>query len=450
MGKINKDNLRKTIYYLKKNGLKNTLFAAAERLQRKAYDDYTYEMPLEEVLNEQRKRKWEKPVLFSIIVPVYHTPEQYFRELTESALRQTYPYFELILADAGKDEHLKGITEDYKDDRIRYIELTENAGISENTNQGILQAKGDYVALLDHDDLLTADALYEIADAIEKAVSKGRRPIMLYSDEDKCNGDGSVFYDPHFKEDFDPELLLTNNYICHLMAVKADVAKRLLLRKEYDGAQDFDFVLRIAAETEIDDILHIPKVLYHWRCHIGSTAANPESKRYAYEAGRRAVENYIKDKGWNAQVKHLKHLGFYRIEYQQDIFEQRPEIGAVGGRILDRKGKISDGMMDEQGKVVFAGLKDGFSGYVNRAALVQQAKGIDVRCMRINPACRELVISALDPSGLSDDFLCKDGSVNWTKLPQEADYRAISMALSDALREAGYILLWDPEMCVKL
>ena len=463
MGKLNLDNLRKTVYYLKKNGIKSTVLAAAERLQKKEYDDYTYTSPSAEELEAQRQRIWDNPIKFSIVVPVYHTPEKYFRELMDSVLGQTYPYFELILADAGKDQQLKGVAESYGDCRVRYIKLQENAGISENTNQGILQAQGDYVALLDHDDLLTTDALYEMASVVQSAREAAAGiesetfglPVLIYSDEDKCNGEGNVFYEPHFKQDYNEDLLLTNNYFCHFTAIRTDVAKNLLLRRQFDGAQDFDLVLRVTGEAmkEVqavnhiprNRIVHIPKVLYHWRCHTGSTAANPESKRYAYEAGKRAVEAYVKLKGWDAEVRHLKHLGFYRVNYKEDIFEVRKEIGAVGGRVLDR-GKIVGGMMDEQGNVGFAGLKDGYSGYVNRAALVQQAEALDVRCMRLSPVCRGIVQEKI---GLTECF-AEDGTFLWKKLPKNIDYVDISLKMSRIIRESGYVLLWDPMQCTRL
>lgn len=446
MGKLSKDNLRKTVYYLKKNGLKNTILAAAERLQKKEYDDYTYEAPAVSVLENQRQRVWKKQAVFSIVVPVYHTPEIYFKELVDSVLGQTYPYFELVLADASKDNRLEGLSASYQDERIRYVKLSDNAGISENTNQGILAATGDYVALLDHDDILTLDALYEMADALEKAEGYGIKPVLLYSDEDKCSGDGSVFYEPHFKKDFDAELLMTNNYICHFTAVKAVIMKQLLLRKEYDGAQDFDLVLRVTGNAKKAEVVHIPKVLYHWRCHTGSTAANPESKRYAYEAGKRAVQYHVENRGWNAQAEHLKHLGFYRVNYKEDIFEVRPEVAAVGGRVLNKQNKLVGGMMDEKGKVIFSGLRDGFSGYVNRAALVQQAEALDIRCMKVRRECFETVEMILGVNGAFE----ADGRIRWDKLPQGVDIIALGLQVSKALKEAGYVLLWDPEMCVKM
>lgn len=446
MGKLNRDNLRKTVYYLKKNGLKNTILAATERLQKKEYDAYTYESLPQSLLDEQSKRCWKEQVVFSIVVPLYHTPAGYFKELVESVLNQTYPYFELVLADASKDRSLESLAKAYGDDRIRYKKLSDNAGISENTNLGILEASGDYIALLDHDDLLTLDALYEMADALDKAKGCGIDPVLLYSDEDKCNGDGSVFYEPHFKQDFDPELLMTNNYICHFTAVRADIMKQMRLRKKYDGAQDFDLVLRVTADAQKEEVIHIPKVLYHWRCHIGSTAANPESKRYAYESGKRAVQYQVDRKGWKAEVKHLKHLGFYRVNYLEDIFKVRPEVGAVGGRVLNRNHMLIGGMMDDAGIVAFKGLRDGFSGYVNRAALVQQAKALDIRCMRVCPECVGLVQEIIGV----EDCIGEDGNVLVENIPQEVDFIGLSLKVSDSLRQAGYVLLWDPQISVRV
>ena len=228
---------------------------------------------------------------------------------------QTYRRWELILADAGgareialdwaqrngmrvcsfsSDANLcpktgemqdKLQNREWHDGEIVILRLTENAGISENTNRGIEAAAGGYIGLLDHDDLLTPDALYEMAAAIRKRNGNiaETQPLALYSDEDKCDGDGKRFYEPHRKTDFDGELLLSNNYICHFLVMEAGLMKRLKLRADFDGAQDFDLVLRAFAAGAA--FLHVPKVLYHWRCHEASTAANPRSKSYAMRRG---------------------------------------------------------------------------------------------------------------------------------------------------------------------
>ncbi len=439
MGKLNKDNLRKTIYYLKKNGIKNTVYAMAERLQKKDTDSYTYVAPADEALQAQREKLWKMPVTFSILVPVYHTPKQYMQELLDSVKGQTYPFFQLILLDAGEKQECREVIEklvnDCKDERIQYYKLCQNVGIAENTNVGLEYATGDYIALLDHDDLLTPDALYEMAKAIEEAKEQGIELVMIYSDEDKCDGEAKHFYEPHFKKDFDRELLLTNNYICHFTAIKAEIFRELKLRGEYNGAQDFDLVLRVAEKCKEDSklVCHIPKVLYHWRCHDTSTAANPASKMYAYEAGKRAVEDCIRKRGLKARVEHLKHLGFYKVVYEEDIFTVRPEIGAVGGSILDKRSKIVGGLQDAKGKVIYEGLRKGFSGYMNRAALVQEAEVLDIRCMRINPVCEKLVSPYLaDLRGQTEE-----------------EVKETSRKVCMTLREAGYLLVWNPECTVK-
>lgn len=478
MGKLNKDNFRKTIYYLQKNGLKNTLYAVAERLQKKETDFYTYEAPTEAVLQAQRERSWEKPVTFSILVPLYHTPVNYFKEMVESVLGQTYPYFQLVLLDASEENAaaiIEGEAESdsakqaqagesqlqaatlgklaagYEDKRICYYKVMENKGIAENTNAGLEYATGDYIALLDHDDFLTADALYEMAAAIEEGKKRGMELALLYSDEDKCNGEATAFYEPHLKKDFDLDLLLTNNYICHFTAVKAEVFQELQLRGEYNGAQDFDLVLRVAGRflNQQQLICHIPKILYHWRCHTSSTAVNPASKTYAYEAGKRVVEDFVKKQGWKAHAEHLKHLGFYRVIYDEEIFSQRPDLGAVGGSILDKSQKIIGGMMTASGEVVYEGLKYGFSGYMNRAALTQQAEALDIRCMMVNPACQSILEKTLQELQLTlEDYqkIEQQGKVSG----KDMDLSMLSRKVSQELREAGYGLVWDPQWIKKL
>lgn len=214
---------------------------------------------------------------------------------------QSYPHWELILADATEDRSVEetlmqqgflkeqptdGETEPVAaDPRIRYVHLKENAGIAANTNQALPYAKGEYIGLLDHDDVLTPDALYEMADAVTQAYDRGVKAAFIYSDEDKCDGEETRYYDPNHKENFNYDLILSNNYICHFLVMDAELMKRLQFRPECDGAQDYDLVLRAVAEVLATDgqageksILHIPKVLYHWRCHEASTAANPHSK----------------------------------------------------------------------------------------------------------------------------------------------------------------------------
>lgn len=449
MGKISIDNLKKTAYYLRRNGFRKTVGAAAERLSGRTEPDYHWIPVSSEVLKEQRERASSlSGVKFSIVVPAYRTPERYLREMLESLLRQSFPCWELILADATEDDSVKDVAESCKDARIRYHRLSSNGGIAENTNAGIDLATGDYVGLLDHDDVLTENALYEMASAVRQAGEQGIRLQLLYSDEDKCDGEMRTFYEPHFKGTFNPDLLLSNNYICHFMVLQKDLIQELRLRGEYDGAQDFDLALRAAARLagREEEIRHVPLVLYHWRCHARSTAANPQSKMYAYNAGRRAVEAFVAEQGWNAKVENTEHLGFYRLEYQGNIFEMRPEVGALGGRLVSR-GKITGGRMDQEGRILDEGLPVSHSGYMHRAVLQQDAEVLDIRNVELRTELRPLFSRIL---GVDYRTLPGTEIFDAAALPEKSDPVRASVELSNALRREGYRLLYLPERARKI
>ena len=322
---FNVTNLKKTYYYLKRNGVMQTIGAALERVQAPYFADYDYVLPSKQELELQRNMEWKNPPVFSVVVPAYETKEEFLEILIKSMLEQTYSYWELVIADASSSDKVKKQCEKYKDNRIQYFSLENNAGISENTNQGMEKATGDYIGLLDHDDYLTPDALYEMASAIKKGKENHLEYGFLYSDEDKCDETGTHFYDPHFKTDFNLDLFLTNNYICHFCVMKKKLVQNLRFRKEYDGAQDYDIFLRAVGELwkqnpKVEEtIYHVPKVLYHWRCHNDSTAANPQSKRYAYDAGRRAVQDFVNQRGWDATVEEMAHVGFYKVVYKDGV-----------------------------------------------------------------------------------------------------------------------------------
>lgn len=450
MGKVNKANLKKTISYLKRNGLGKTWYAVRERLEERRQRPYDWTPPSEEQLERQRT-DWEEKGLsasFSILVPAYRTKPEYLRELLDSLCRQTYPKWELLLADATEDRSVERVAEEYADARIRYIRLKQNGGIAENSNQALPYITGEYAGLLDHDDVLTPDALYEMAAAIEAGRRRGNIPRMLYSDEDKCNGDRTLYYEPNFKEDFNLDLLLSNNYICHFLVMEKKLIQKLKFRLEYDGAQDYDLVLRAAAtlgEKE-ETILHIPRVLYHWRCHTGSTAENPESKRYAYEAGRRAVQDFAEGAGWGARTEDTDHVGFYRLLYEGDIFESRPDVGTVGGRLVCR-GRIAGGRLTKEGEMMYAGLPVRYSGYLHRAVLPQDAYAVDLRNIQVRPECRELFRQI---TGISYQTVPGTDIFDVSRLPGDCDLLRLSLELGRAVREAGYRNLYLPERTVKL
>lgn len=470
MSKLNRANINKTIYYLKRNGIKKTVYAVLERLEERRQSPYKWEPIGEKELEAQRQtvKAWEKqdilPV-FSILVPTYRTKEAYLRELVESLLNQTYPEWELILADATEDDSVEQVVQTYTDSRIRYTRLARNAGISENTNQALVLATGEYVGLLDHDDVLTPDALYEMAKAIhDRKEQYGDEPWMLYSDEDKCNSDMTHYYEPNFKEAFNLDLLLSNNYICHFLVMKREMMQQLKFRPEYDGAQDHDLVLRAAAylrEKKGCDqgcggaacdlvrmrngehlIAHVPKVLYHWRCHSASTAENPQSKLYAYESGRRAIQDFVEKAGWKARAVETAHVGFFTLEYEKSIFAQRPDVGLYGGNLV-RRGKIVSGRLDKAGKCLYENLSIHYSGYLHRAKLSQDACAVDIRNICVREECRQLfekitgvTYAEKSGTGVFDAFL----------LPENCDYVALSLQLCEAARQAGYRVLYRPEI----
>lgn len=306
---------------LKRYGFRGLVFKTLERSKSPmlAYTDcYRRYMPAEEELRVQRAKKLPYAPLVSIVVPAYETPENYLRELMDAVLAQSYPNWELCLADGSKTDGVERIVAEYaaKDLRIRYQKLQKNGGISDNTNGGFAMAKGEYIALMDHDDLLTKNALYEMVQCLNASYTEEERAYaMIYSDEDKISADGSVHSRPHFKPDFNPEFLRHNNYFCHFLMF----SRKLLetaggLRKEYDGAQDYDFVLRCVDAGAV--VHHVPKILYHWRIHEGSTAGNSADKAYAFDNGCRAIEAHLRRCGEPGKAEVTTNLGVYRIRYQ--------------------------------------------------------------------------------------------------------------------------------------
>lgn len=451
MGILKIGNLRKTYYYFRKNGLKNVFYAAAERILDQRGKEYRYQAPSEAELAMQRKKAEKYSYLFSILVPAYETKAEYLREMIDSVLGQSYPRFELILADASETGAVRKVAEEYTDERIKYLPLAENKGIAENTNAALAHARGDYVALLDHDDLLAGDALFEMAEAIGRSAGKGRLACLLYSDEDKGNGAMTEFYEPHWKPGLNRDLLFSNNYICHFLVMKRELMQKLKLRRGYDGAQDYDLVLRAVGELvyegekDREAVVHVPKVLYHWRCHRDSTAENPKSKEYAYEAGKKALEDFMESRGWKGSVSHTRHLGFYHIEYENHIFDQRKEVGVVGGKLLDRKGRIAGGIYNAKGKCLYLGLNRNFSGYMHRASLCQEAYAVDLRCMRVR---KELWGIFEDVFGISYKETNIGGLRQFCYDGMNAGVHGgldKCMEFGRRVRRAGYTVVWMPD-----
>lgn len=273
-------------------------------------------IPNAKKLKKQRAEKLDYEPCISIIVPTYKTPEKFLKEMIDSVRNQSYENWELCIGDGSVTEDtVKNVVESYqkKDKRIKMICLSENLGIAGNTNAALSIATGDYIALLDHDDILAPDALYEVVKWMNEHYKD--ETDVIYTDEDKVSFDLKDYFEPHFKSDYNLDLIRSNNYICHLFVAGKSIVDQVGgFRKEYDGSQDYDFILRCIEQSK--HVEHVPKVLYHWRCHPGSTAANQESKMYCYEAGKRAIEDHLKRRGEDGcQVVMTEHLGFYHVIY---------------------------------------------------------------------------------------------------------------------------------------
>ena len=329
IGALSPEHIKKGYRYLQRHGVKQFLIRLIERFQSQDIDYETWfalNKATEQELERQRGAVFAKPVKISIVVPLYRTPERFLREMIESVCAQTYGNWELCLADAsplaeakkgkpadgGEKTALTDVIHGYlqKDSRIRYERLKSNDGISGNTNEAMKMATGDFIGLLDHDDLLEPDALYEVMAQIDADA----RVDVVYTDEDKINRKGTKHLIPNMKPDFNLDLLRSNNYICHFLVVRRSLIEKTGgFRKEFDGAQDYDFIFRCTEEAR--KTAHVHRVLYHWRTHSGSTSDNPDSKLYAFEAGKRALEAHLARNGVQARVEETDDLGYYRVRY---------------------------------------------------------------------------------------------------------------------------------------
>lgn len=274
-------------------------------------------------LAKQRDSSLCEHPLISVVMPVYMPDLGHLKQMISSVQSQTYSQWELCIACGGiqSDEvrsYLNGLSSQGRNIKVKF--LKENLGIAGNTNKAIEMAAGEWIAFVDQDDLLRADALYEYARAVHMNCADA-----VYCDEDKLDDRTGIFFEPHFKPDFNLDLLLCNNYICHMLMVRASIVRMAgELNPELDGAQDHDFILRCCEHTV--KFVHIPKILYSWRCHRDSTSMNPGSKLYAYEAGKRAIEAYYRRQGIQAEVKPMELRGWYRTSFKP---EETPLVSVI-------------------------------------------------------------------------------------------------------------------------
>ena len=315
--KLNPYTIQKGFRYLKHYGPKEFWIRLHERFEPEEvpygpwYEAY---IPDAAELEKQKKHKFGYTPQISVAVPAFRTPEVFLRQMIQSLLDQTYPNWELCIANGSpEDTAMAAVLKEYssRDRRICVRNLDENLGIAGNTNAALTMAGGEFVGLLDHDDLLAPNALYEIV----KKLNEDRQLDVVYTDEDKVTTDLSEHFQPHLKPDFNLDLLRSNNYICHFFVARKSIVDKVGgFRQEFDGAQDYDFIFRCVEEAS-GRVGHVPEILYHWRTHKASTADNPASKMYAFEAGRRAIEAHLKRMGVEGEVSHTPDLGFFRVKY---------------------------------------------------------------------------------------------------------------------------------------
>lgn len=323
----------KTVWKIISTGdLRNTRVVLSGIISRQANAiDYTDWIKLYENLDETELFKQSKLSLalnqqprFSIVVPTYNTPGQILTEFIESVLAQTYPNWELCIADdASSAQHIKATLERYitQDNRIKVVYRTSNGHIAEATNTALAIATGEYICLMDHDDVIAPNALYEFALKLNEDASLD----FIYSDEDKLSFDGKLRFEPHFKPDWSPEYLECCMYTAHFACYRAEIMRRTGgFRKEFNGAQDYDFMLRFSEHMK--RVAHVPKVLYHWRAIPGSTATSMDNKEYVVDAAIRALEEHIGRTGRLAFVKSSQYRGCFHARYQ---VEGNPKVSIV-------------------------------------------------------------------------------------------------------------------------
>lgn len=317
LANLNMRNLKKAKMYLQRNGLKSTIARLKQGVKpTMLYDSWFKAHRVSDIeLATQRYAVFAYKPKISIIVPTYNTPIKLLDEMIQSVMNQSYGNWELCLADASDANSAtrKAIIEYSKqDERIKVNELTQNYGISGNTNKALEIATGEYTGLLDHDDFLEANALYEVVKMLNEYPYDS-----LYTDEDKYEMDTGKFADPNFKPDFAIDALCSHNYITHFFVARTELIKEVGgEHSEYDGSQDYDLIFRCTEKS--NRVGHIAKILYHWRIHPGSTAGDPEQKLYCYESGRKAIQDHFERIGVPAAVEILgkPYWGLYHVKYE--------------------------------------------------------------------------------------------------------------------------------------
>ena len=267
--------------------------------------------------------KFKYNPLISIVIPVYNVSRELLSECLDSILNQSYDNFEVCLADdfSSNKETLDTLCEyEEKDNRVKVVYRKKNGHISEASNSAIEIASGEFIGLVDNDDVLHKDALYYVV----RELNRDKSLDLIYSDEDKLDFDGKRCF-PHFKPDFSLDTLLSSNYFCHFTVIRKKIIEEIGgFRSLYNGAQDYDLFLRVVDKTR--SISHISRVLYHWRMTVGSTSSSGGNKNYAYEAGKKALEDYFVRNKIKANVHLIGDPQMYRVEY---LYDKEPSVSII-------------------------------------------------------------------------------------------------------------------------
>ena len=299
--KAMKKYIKSFFVVLKRGGSTSNLFT-----NQKAYNKW---FDSQENISEYKKFKYNP--LISVIIPTYNVSRKLLSECIGSVLNQSYTNFEICIADDNSTlgETIETLREYEKNDKVKVVYRKVNGMISESSNTALSIAKGEFVVLLDNDDLIEKDALYYIVEVL----NKDSKLDMIYTDEDKLDFNGRKM-EPHFKPDYSPDTLMSVNYICHLCCMRKSIVDKLGgFRKEFDGSQDYDLFLRFTEVT--DKIYHIRKVLYHWRQTKTSTAGYMGNKSYAYVAGKKTLEDALKRRKIKGEVLENPRVSTYLVKY---------------------------------------------------------------------------------------------------------------------------------------
>lgn len=480
------------VHYLlglvQKHGLTGLVVKFLERKNDREDQEYQKNWQSESLQREewecQRKAVFPQMPLISVVVPAYETPEPFLRSLVESLQQQTYGNWQLCVGDGSVSDKVQQVLASLQelDDRICFCHV-KNGGISENTNAALKLVRGSYVGFMDHDDCLAEDALYEVV----RVLNENPDCQVLYTDEDKIDASGEHHFRPHRKTDYNPELLRHYNYVCHFVVVEKMLLDQVGgLRSAYDGSQDYDLLLRLS--ERVRRFYHIDRILYHWRAHEQSTAGSSLSKDYAYEAGQRALDDYMKRRGIPAQVCAKKGRQSYTVHYlpgscsfpvlnlrdksqwetltgnsaggeyvllydgtlikrpgdglQQELFGYTlvGKVGMVGVRFSSHGKLLSSGyQLDSDGRLQpqFAGLPVKFHGPFDRAVIPQNVTALPLTCVLLNTRFLPMLvdlISAYYKTGVGHP---QDASP-WSDMD-------LALALADQIRQAGYTVVLDAD-----